>query len=83
MVKTKKKGDNYHDRHAVLYLGFTLTVLGRHRQTVLNRPGAGRRASFLLFTSLDLLTTGVASALPVFHAQTNPHHRRSAESAPC
>ena len=28
-VKTKKKGENYHDRHAVLYLGFTLTVLGR------------------------------------------------------
>jgi len=29
-VKTKKEGENYHDRHAVLYLGFTLTVLGRH-----------------------------------------------------
>jgi len=29
MVKTKKEGENYHDRHAVLYLGFTLTVLGR------------------------------------------------------
>ena len=26
-VKTKKEGENYHDRHAVLYLGFTLTVL--------------------------------------------------------
>jgi len=26
-VKMKKKGENYHDRHAVLYLGFTLTVL--------------------------------------------------------
>jgi len=23
----EKKGENYHDRHAVLYLGFTLTVL--------------------------------------------------------
>jgi len=31
MVKTKKKGENYHDRHAVLYLGFTLTVLGRQQ----------------------------------------------------
>ena len=30
-VKTKKEGENYHDRHAVLYLGFTLTVLGRQR----------------------------------------------------
>jgi len=29
MVKTKKERGNYHDRHAVLYLGFTLTVLGR------------------------------------------------------
>ena len=28
-VKTKKGGENYHDRHAVLYLGFTLTVLGQ------------------------------------------------------
>ena len=27
MVKMKKKGENYHDRNAVLYLGFTLTVL--------------------------------------------------------
>ena len=27
-VKTKKEGENYHDHHAVLYLGFTLTVLG-------------------------------------------------------
>ena len=26
-VKTKKEGENYRDRHAVLYLGFTLTVL--------------------------------------------------------
>ena len=29
-VKTRKEGENYHDRHAVLYLGFTLTVLGQH-----------------------------------------------------
>ena len=28
-VKTKKEGENCHDRHAVLYLGFTLTVLGQ------------------------------------------------------
>ena len=31
MVKTKKERGNYHDRHAVLYLGCTLTVLGRQR----------------------------------------------------
>ena len=30
-VKTRKDGENYHDRHAVLYLGFTLTVLGQQR----------------------------------------------------
>ena len=30
-VKTKKEGENYHDRHAVLYLGFTLTVLGQQQ----------------------------------------------------
>ena len=35
MVKIKKKGENYHDRHAVLYLGFILTVLvGRHKASV-------------------------------------------------
>jgi len=22
------EGENYHDRHAVLYLGFTLTIIG-------------------------------------------------------
>jgi len=27
MVWMKKKDENYHDRHAVLYLGFTLTGL--------------------------------------------------------
>ena len=32
-VKTRKEGENYHDRHAVLYLGFTLTVLGRQWNT--------------------------------------------------
>ena len=39
MVKTKKKGENYHDRHAVLYLGFTLTVLGRQADGLCNRVG--------------------------------------------
>ena len=27
----KDEGENYHDRHAVLYLGFTLTIMGLHR----------------------------------------------------
>jgi len=55
-VKTKKEGENCHDRHAVLYLGFTLTVLERQRGTIFfaivrNSP-SGREATTDVQTSI-------------------------------